>query len=157
MQSWASYQTDDTNPSVLDPAAAGARARQLCVAARRLTFSRCLVRSEPARGRAPPDLATVPPSDEPATGEVPSAIMADLIADAAERTGEEPDAIEVVQAAAVTWNDGSLGCPEPGMFYTQALVDGYHVILRAGDEELDYRVGAQGGFRLCEGSGRPSG
>ena len=83
--------------------------------------------------------------------------MADLIADAAERTGEEPDAIEVVQATAVTWNDGSLGCPEPGMFYTQALVDGYHVILRAGDEELDYRVGAQGGFRLCEGRGRPSG
>lgn len=106
---------------------------------------------------SPPDLATVPPSDEPATGEVPPAIMADLVADAAERTGEEPTAIEVVQAAAVTWNDGSLGCPEPGMFYTQALVDGYRVILRAGDEELDYRVGAEGGFRLCEGSGRPSG
>jgi hypothetical protein len=106
---------------------------------------------------SPPDLATVPPPDEPATGEVPSAILADLVADAAERTGKEPEAIEVVQAEAVTWNDGSLGCPEPGMFYTQALVDGYHVILRAGDEELDYRVGAQGGFRLCESGGRPSG
>ena len=114
--------------------------------------------SDPSRPAvSPPDLATVPPSDEPATGEVPSAIMADLVADAAERTGEEPDAIEVVQAEAITWNDGSLGCPEPGMLYTQALVDGYHVILRAGDEELDYRVGAQGGFRLCEGGGRPSG
>jgi len=114
--------------------------------------------SDPSRPAvSAPDLATAPPSDEPATGEVPSAVMADLIADAAERTGEEPDAIEIVQAAALTWNDGSLGCPEPGMFYTQALVDGYHVILRAGDEELDYRVGAQGGFRLCEGSGRPSG
>jgi hypothetical protein len=104
-----------------------------------------------------PDLVTIPPSDEPAAGDVPSDIIARLVADASERTGEEPDAIEVVQAAAVTWNDGSLGCPEPGVFYTQALVDGYHVILQAGDEELDYRVGAQGGFRLCEGGGRPSG
>jgi len=114
--------------------------------------------SDPSRPAvSPPELATIPPSDAPVTGEVPSEIMADLVADAAERTGEESDAIEVVQAAAVTWTDGSLDCPEPGMLYTQALVDGYHVILRGGDEELDYRVTAGGGFRLCEGGGRPSG
>jgi hypothetical protein len=107
--------------------------------------------------RSAPELTTVPPSDASVTGEVPSEIMANLVADAAERTGEDPDAIEIVQAAAVTWNDGALGCPEPGMFYTQALVDGYHVILRGGDDELDYRVTAGGGFRLCEGGGRPSG
>ena len=107
--------------------------------------------------RSAPELSTVPPSNAPVTGEVPADVLADLVADAAERTATEPDAVEVIQAEAVTWNDGSLGCPEPGMFYTQALVDGYHVILQAGDEELDYRVGAQGGFRLCESGGRPSG
>jgi hypothetical protein len=104
-----------------------------------------------------PDLPTVPPSSEPVTGEVPPDVMADLIADAVDRTGVEPEAIEVVQAAAVTWNDGSLGCPEPDMTYTMALVDGYHVILSAADEDLDYRVAAQGGFRLCETGGRPGG
>jgi hypothetical protein len=104
-----------------------------------------------------PNLATVPASDAPVTGEVPPDVMADLIADAADRTGVEPEAIEVVQAAAVTWNDGSLGCPEPDMTYTMALVDGYHVILSAADEDLDYRVAAQGGFRLCETGGRPGG
>src|SRR5919106_2277575 len=103
-----------------------------------------------------PDLATLPPTEEPVTGEVPAEIMADLLADAAGRTGEEPEAIEVVKAEAVTWNDGSLGCPEPGMSYTMALVDGYHVILAAADDELDYRVTEQGGFRLCESS-RPGG
>jgi hypothetical protein len=107
--------------------------------------------------RTAPQLPTVPPSDAPLTGEVPAAILGDLVDDAAERTATEPDAVEVVQAAAVTWNDGSLGCPEPGMLYTQALVDGYHVILEAGDEQLDYRVSAAGGFRICEGRGRPSG
>jgi hypothetical protein len=107
--------------------------------------------------RSAPELSTAPPSAALVTGEVPADLLADLVADAAERTATEPDAVQLIQAEAVTWNDGSLGCPEPGMFYTQALVDGYHVILRAGDEELDYRVGAAGGFRVCEGGGRPSG
>jgi hypothetical protein len=110
--------------------------------------------SRPARSA--PDLETVPPSDAPVTGEVPAEVLADIVADAAERTATDPDAVEVIEAEAVTWNDGSLGCPEPGMFYTQALVDGYQVILRAGSDELDYRVSAAGGFRVCEG-GRPSG
>jgi hypothetical protein len=104
-----------------------------------------------------PPLATVPPSDEPVTGEVPDEILDAIIADAAERASVDPRGVEVIQAVAVTWSDGSLDCPEPGMAYTQALVDGYHVILRAGDEELDYRVTGQGGFRVCEGGGRPSG
>ncbi len=114
--------------------------------------------AEPSRPVASaPDLETPPPSDEPVTGEIPAAIMADILADAASRSGEEPDAIDVIQAASVTWNDGSLGCPEPGMSYTMALVDGYHVILDAAGEELDYRVTAQGGFMLCENGGRPGG
>jgi predicted small lipoprotein YifL len=104
-----------------------------------------------------PGLSTIPPSDEPVSGEVPAAILAELVADAAERAGVDPETIDVVQAAAVTWNDGSLGCPEPGMSYTMALVEGYHVILAAEGEEFDYRVSGQGGFKLCEDGGRPSG
>ena len=107
--------------------------------------------------RSAPELSTVPPSDAPVTGEVPAEILADLVADAAQRTETEAGGVEIIQAEAVTWNDGSLGCPEPGMMYTQALVDGYQVILQAGDDELDYRVSAAGGFRVCEGGGRPSG
>jgi hypothetical protein len=107
--------------------------------------------------RTAPDLATPPPSDEPVTGEVPAEIMDDLRADAAERLGVDAADLEIVQAEAVTWNDGSLGCPEPGMSYTMALVDGYHVILEADAEQVDYRVSAQGGFLVCENAGRPSG
>ena len=107
--------------------------------------------------RSAPELATPPPSDAPVTGEVPDGILADLVADAAQRADVDSEAVRVVQAAQVTWNDGSLGCPEPGMSYTMALVEGFHVILEAGDEELDYRVSANGGFRLCENGGRPSG
>ncbi len=107
--------------------------------------------------RSVPPLATIEPSEAPVTGEVPAGIMGPLLADAAERSGVAQDAIEVVEAMSMTWNDGSLGCPEPGMAYTQALVDGYHVILAAGGEELDYRVNLDGGFRVCEAGRTPSG
>ncbi|MEJ7720727.1 MAG: hypothetical protein WKF58_09900 [Ilumatobacteraceae bacterium] len=43
----------------------------------------------------------------------------------------------------VTWRDGSLGCPKQGELYTQALVPGRRVILRAGGSELAYHGRAQ--------------
>jgi hypothetical protein len=111
--------------------------------------------AEPTRPVA--DASPIPvPSNEgdTVTGEVPEDILANILADAARRTGEPAESLEVVTAAAVTWNDGSLGCPEPGQLYTQALVDGYQVVIRVADEELDYRVG-NGDFRLCENPTAP--
>lgn len=89
------------------------------------------------------------------TGEVPQDILDAIVADAGERTGR--DDIEVLVAEAVIWNDGSLGCPEPGMLYTMALVEGYRVVVEAGDEQIDYRVGSGGAFRVCEGVVKPLG
>jgi len=82
---------------------------------------------------------------------VPAALLDPVLADAAQRTGADPSAIQVVEATATTWNDGSLGCPKPGVMYTQALVDGYKVIVEANGQRLDYRVPLQGGFKVCEG------
>lgn len=84
------------------------------------------------------------------TEAVPDAILAPILADAARRAGVSEDDIDLIVGEPVTWTDGSLGCPEPGMMYTQALVDGFHVVVEAGGEELDYRVDRTGGFRLCE-------
>ena len=50
-----------------------------------------------------------------------------------------------------TWNDGSLGCPQPGELYTQALVDGFQVLLEVDGEEFDYRVGSGTAVHLCAG------
>lgn len=102
-------------------------------------------------------LATVPPSQPSVTGEVPAAILDPILANAAERLSVSPDQLTILVGEQVTWPDGSLGCPEPGMSYTQALVDGYQVVVEGGGSELDYRVGAGGGFRICEGGRRPSG
>ena len=39
--------------------------------------------------------------------------------------------VTVVSYEDVTWPDGALGCPEPGMSYTQALVPGARLVLEA--------------------------
>jgi hypothetical protein len=92
----------------------------------------------------------VPGETPPVTGEVPEDVLSPIVADAAERTGTEPAEIEVVRSQSITWNDGSLGCPKPNMYYTQALVDGYWVVLSYQGQEFDYRVNERGAFFLCE-------
>lgn len=80
----------------------------------------------------------------------PQALLARVIADAAARSGLAQEELRVSDSRQVTWNDGSLGCPEPGMNYTQALVPGWHVLVTAGESTLDYRLAEQGYFRLCD-------
>lgn len=60
------------------------------------------------------------------------------IADAAQRFGVPEDAVAVAGALDVVWADGSLGCPEEGMAYTQALVDGYLLTLEVDGRRIAY-------------------
>ena len=110
----------------------------------------------PGGSRPVPSFDVISPSPEDSMdgsrGAIPDTVLEPILADAAERTGLPRADLVVTRAEAVTWNDGSLGCPEPGMLYTQALVDGYHVVIGADDERLDYRVGGGAAFKLC---GRP--
>jgi hypothetical protein len=82
--------------------------------------------------------------------EVPAEVLEAIVADAADRAGVEPQDVEITIAEAVTWSDGSLGCPEPGMMYTQALVPGYRVVVEAGGETLNFHAAQSGDFRFCE-------
>ncbi len=92
------------------------------------------------------------------SGEVPQRILETILQDAAERTDVAPNDIEVVLGQFVIWADGSLGCPEPGMVYTQALVEGYRVVVDAAGRIVDYRVTESGSFKVCEqGAKTPSG
>ncbi|NGX17429.1 hypothetical protein [Wenzhouxiangella sp. XN24] len=84
----------------------------------------------------------------------PESLLAQVLADAAKRTGLAQASLEVADSRRVTWNDGSLGCPQPGMNYTQALVPGWHVLIAAGEATLDYRLAEQGYFLHCA-LGRP--
>lgn len=76
-------------------------------------------------------------------------LVAAVLADAAGRSGRPVEALQVASAEAVTWSDGSLGCPQPGMMYTQALVPGYRIRIEVDGQVLDYHAGQHGGFVLC--------
>ena len=58
---------------------------------------------------------------------------------------------EIVSVEAVTWPDSSLGCPSPGVSYTQALVDGVRVVVTVDGQRYDYRFGSGNEPKLCPG------
>ncbi len=82
----------------------------------------------------------VPPPPDAAPG---PDLVAAAIQDAAQRTGVEPGTVEVPLAEPITWPDGSLGCPEPGLISTQALVPGYRIVVHADGRDFHYH-GADG-------------
>ena len=61
-----------------------------------------------------------------------------------------PEEITLVDVVQVVWRDGSLGCPKPGMMYTQALVEGLHIRLSAGEVIYHYHSSKRGRPFLCE-------
>ena len=50
--------------------------------------------------------------------------------DLAQRLGVPADSVVLSGARRVTWRSGALGCPEPGMNYTEALVPGTVIFLQ---------------------------
>jgi hypothetical protein len=77
--------------------------------------------------------------------------------DAEERAGVARDELSVTVTELVTWPDGAAGCPDPDMMYTQALVDGYRIVIEADGDEYHY-VGANGSEpTYCENPQQPVG
>ena len=77
-------------------------------------------------------------------------ILDDAIADLAGRLTVDASAIGIVEVQEVTWNDASLGCPEPGMSYAQMIVDGLRILLTVDGAEYDYHSGGTTDPFLCE-------
>jgi len=50
--------------------------------------------------------------------------------DLAQRLDVPPESVAVSGARQVTWRSGAMGCPEPGMSYTEALVPGSVIYLQ---------------------------
>ncbi len=105
---------------------------------------------------SPIDSPTAAPPDGGNMGEMDQAMIDAVVQQASHDTGVGPDEIAVVTAEPVTWSDGSIGCPEPGMGYTQALVPGYRVVLDVAGEEIHYHAGSDGEFFPCDNPQPPA-
>lgn len=106
--------------------------------------------SSSAPSSRPPFQTSTPgplgPTGAPA--DVPEARWAAIGADLAARdVSGEP---ELISAERVEFSDGSLGCPQPGQSYTQSVVQGLRVLVRADGKTYDYRFGRGDRPRLCE-------
>jgi len=91
-----------------------------------------------ASGCASDSARTVDPIAQPA------------VTDLAGRLGIEESEIAVVSIEEVTWPDGSLGCPEPGTMYTQALEDGTLIILEVDGATYEYHAGVDRDPFYCD-------
>ena len=97
----------------------------------------------PTTSQPPPDGSVL------ARGEVEEALFEAIVADLIDRSGAARSSVGVVRAEEAIWSDGSLGCPQPGEFYTQALVPGYWVVFDVPGATFDYRATRSGFFKLC--------
>lgn len=70
--------------------------------------------------------------------------------DLAGRLSITDDQIDLVELKAVVWPDGGLGCPEPGVAYTQVQHEGLLIRLRAGKRIYPYHSGGGTPPFLCK-------
>ncbi|MGQ3094170.1 MAG: hypothetical protein ACT6RP_12025 [Roseateles sp.] len=61
----------------------------------------------------------------------------------------DPAALDI-RVEELNWADGSLGCPRPGLSYTQALVPGWRLVVRHPQREaVVYHASRLGRWMLC--------
>lgn len=71
------------------------------------------------------------------------------INDLASKSKLAPDSVQVVSVQAMDWPDTSLGCPQPGMYYAQIIVQGYRIVLSAGGQQVEYHSDMKGRVVTC--------
>src|SRR5215211_2145005 len=77
------------------------------------------------------------------------------IANLAQRLTISATEIILLEATSVIWSDSSLGCPQPGMFYTQVLTDGYLIRLETDGKMYEYHANRDTYVFLCENPSSP--
>ena len=77
-------------------------------------------------------------------------IVVEAMKDLGIRLGVSLDQILVLRSENVTWPDSGIGCPKPGMMYTQVQQDGMRIILSVAEKSYEYHSGGSRGLFLCE-------
>ncbi len=100
--------------------------------------------------------ATLPAAETAASTTMPlpaGSVEAKAVADLSRRLNLGSGALQLTAKEAVEWPDGSLGCPVPGMMYTQAIVPGYKLTYSDGSKIYEVHTDESGSrVVLCENS-----
>ena len=87
-----------------------------------------------------------PPSIDPAF----ETLVGHAVSDLATRLNIDSSKVETLSAQAMSWPDGSLGCPQPGLAYTQVMVDGALIELGVDGTTYSYHSGGSTAPFLCQ-------
>jgi len=99
--------------------------------------------------RIPDPLPLVVPGQPVVIAVMPREVRRAVVADAARRFKVAESAVVLARAEQLTWNDASLGCPQPGHIYAQLLVPGFRVAARTPEGELIYHTDSQKRALVC--------
>lgn len=103
--------------------------------------------SDGAATPSPPPTVTPTSTPVPPPGAVTAAV-----AQAAADAGVPVSDVSVTDFHSVDWNDGALGCPEPGKFYQQVITPGYVVLLRVAGQDREYHTDLGQRVVSCDGA-----
>lgn len=85
------------------------------------------------------------PNREVLTSEsVPAQVIDAVRQDLSNRTRIAANKFKMVKASQKTWSDGCLELAQPDELCTQALVEGWQIVMSYGDRSWIYRTDAQG-------------
>ena len=118
----------------------------------------------PAPMSTPAPAATVTPMPAPEMSATPAATATpasspDLVAGAAvlsaqtiagQTLGVPGGEVKVLAVEPVTWNDASLGCPQPDMMYAQVMTPGYQVQVEVAGEAHTVHMDEAGNGVVCD-------
>ncbi|MEA5535725.1 hypothetical protein [Crocosphaera sp. XPORK-15E] len=98
----------------------------------------------------PPELS--PSSPEPTTNQKPmndqtqppNTVITAVTEQIAQQTGLKTDALQIQETEVKTWSDGCLGLAKPDEFCTQALVEGWRIVVTDGQKTWVYRTDQTG-------------
>jgi len=101
-----------------------------------------------------PTEATVsdPPPDDTI---INSSLVQLAIADLRDLVDDAEADVVVLSVEEVTWRDGSIGCPQPDMRYTQALVNGTRIRLSIAGVVFEYHSAENGEPFYCANPDEP--
>ncbi len=75
---------------------------------------------------------------------LPESVSQAVIQDLSRRTNINPNKLKIIRYSQQTWNNGCLGLAKPGEFCTQALVEGWRVVLSDGNKQWIYHTNSNG-------------
>jgi hypothetical protein len=100
---------------------------------------------EPGGGSGEHEAAVSPDPQDPAGQKLVTQAKEDL----AHELSIPLSAISLLKFKEVVWPDSSLGCPRPGLAYTQVLQPGFLIRLSARGRSYEFHAGARGAPFLC--------